>query len=155
VAERVPQSVALRVTFDAFLTGTTTPATGKTIAIQISKNGGAFANPAAGALNATEVSAGTYYADLGAADIGTLGPLVFKGAEASIDNVKAHMRVVNANTLGAAALPNVAAGAADSIATTTDGAPIQPPAMVVHANIVSINGTVLQGDGTSIPWGPG
>ena len=53
-AERIPQSVAIRVTFKAYLASDhATPATGKTIAITISKNGAAFGNPSAGATNAT------------------------------------------------------------------------------------------------------
>lgn len=146
--ERIPQSVALRVTFEAYLTGTDTPATGKTIAIQASKNGAAFANLAAGAVNATEISAGSYYADLTAADVGTLGPIIVKGVEGTIGNVKIHMRVVNPNNLGAGALPAVASGAAGSVATTTGGAAIPPAPAVTDANVVAVNSVLLQGDGT-------
>ena len=87
MAERIPQSTAKRVTFRAYLTSDhVTPATGKTIAITISKNGGAFANPAAGATNATEIASGFYYFDLGTGDAGTLGPLAWRGAEGTIDD---------------------------------------------------------------------
>lgn len=154
MAERIPQSVAVRVAFDAYLTGTTTPATGKTIAVTISKNGAAFANPHAGATDATEVGSGTYYVDLDTTDTGTLGPLVLLGAEASIDNVKYHARVVNPHTLGADALPSVASGSAGSVATTTGGAAIAPAPAVVDANVKKINGTTVNGDGSSTPWGP-
>ena len=43
MSERIPQSVAKRIGFRAYLASDgKTPATGKTIAITISKNGGAF-----------------------------------------------------------------------------------------------------------------
>jgi len=88
MSERIPQSIAKRVVFRAFLASDhVTPATGKTIAITISKNGGAFANPAAGATNATAISNGYYYFDLGTGDTGTLGPLAYLGAEGTIDDV--------------------------------------------------------------------
>lgn len=84
---RIDQSVAKRVAFKAYLSGTATPATGKTIAITISKNGGAFGNPNAGATNATAISSGWYYADLDTTDTDTLGPLAVRGAEGTIDDV--------------------------------------------------------------------
>jgi len=87
MSERIPQSIAKRVVFRAFLSSDgQTPATGKTIAITISKNGGAFGNPAAGATNATAISSGFYYFDLGTSDTGTLGPLAWRGAEGTIDD---------------------------------------------------------------------
>lgn len=152
--ERIPQSVALRVTFEAYLTGTDTPATGKTIAIQISKNGAGYANLAAGAVNATEIATGSYYVDLAVADVGTLGPAIVKGTEGTIGNVKVHLRVVDPNTLGAAALPAVAAGAAGSVARTVTGATIPEAPAVYPADMVKINGTAVTGDGTATPWGP-
>jgi len=88
MSERIPQSSSKRVVFRAFLSSDhVTPATGKTIAITISKNGGAFANPAAGATNATEIASGFYYFDLGTGDTDTLGPLAYRGAEGTIDDV--------------------------------------------------------------------
>jgi hypothetical protein len=88
MSERIPQSVAKRVVFRAFLSSDhVTLATGKTIAITISKNGAAFGNPAAGATNATEIASGFYYFDLGVGDTGTLGPLGYRGAEGTIDDV--------------------------------------------------------------------
>jgi len=84
--DRIPQSVAKRVVFKAFLAADhVTAATGKTIAMQISKNGAAFANIAAGATNATEIASGWYYVDLAAGDTGTLGPLIVRGTEGTID----------------------------------------------------------------------
>lgn len=64
-----------------------TPATGKTIAITISKNGAAFGNPSAGATNATEIASGWYYVDLSTTDTGTVGPLVVLGTVAAVDPV--------------------------------------------------------------------
>jgi hypothetical protein len=77
------QSVAGRVLLKAFLASDhVTPATGKTIPVVISKNGGAFGNPSAGATNATVIGNGWYYVDLSTTDRGTLGPLIVRGTEA-------------------------------------------------------------------------
>lgn len=103
--ERIPQSTIIRVTFDAYLSSDhVSPATGKNIAVTISKNGGAFANPSAGATNAIEISAGSYYVDLSTTDTGTLGPLIFKATEAAIDPVKIHFDVAEDATRFANAL---------------------------------------------------
>ncbi len=83
--ERISQSVAKRVPLKAFLAGTVTAATGKTIAVVISKNGAAFGNPSAGATNATEIASGWYYVDLSTTDTGTAGPLIVRGTEGTID----------------------------------------------------------------------
>lgn len=97
MAERIPQSQGLRVTFNAKLTSDHySPATGKTIAITISKNGGTFANPAAGATTATEIASGTYYVDLTGSDTNTLGPLIVIGTASGTDNVYAYFEVVQA-----------------------------------------------------------
>ena len=115
-SERIPASVAKRITFRAIASSDhITPSTGKTIAITISKNGGAFGNPAAGATNATEISSGFYYFDLGTGDTGTAGPLAWRGAGTGIDDVGDVLEVVNANNAGFAALPNAAAGAAGGV----------------------------------------
>ncbi|MEI9971045.1 MAG: hypothetical protein WDO73_02775 [Ignavibacteriota bacterium] len=79
-------------------------ATGKTIAIAISKNGAAFANSSVGAVNATEIGNGWYYVDLSAVDTGTQGPVVVRGVEASIDNVELVYQVVDPTNLGASNL---------------------------------------------------
>lgn len=82
------QSTALVVMFKAFLdTDHVSEATGKTIAITISKNGGAFGNPNAGATNATEVSGGWYKFTLDTTDTNTVGPLAYRGTHADIDDV--------------------------------------------------------------------
>jgi len=81
-------STSLVVVFRAYLASDhVTPATGKTIAVTISKNGGAFGNPNAGATNATEISSGFYKVTLDTTDTGTAGPLAVRGAAATIDDV--------------------------------------------------------------------
>ena len=83
---RIQQSVALRVPLQAFLAADhVTPATGLTIAVTISKNGGAYGNPSGGATNATEIANGSYYVDLSATDTGTVGPLFVRGAVSTMD----------------------------------------------------------------------
>lgn len=94
-----------------FLTGTTTAATGKTVAITISKNGGAFANPNAGATNATEVANGWYKVTLDATDTNTLGDLVVRGTATSCDDTERFFGVVSATTGGLLSLPAIPAGA--------------------------------------------
>lgn len=84
----IEQGSAFRVMLKAYNTSDGSAATGKTIAVVISKNGGSFANPAAGVTNATEVSNGWYYADLGTSDTGTLGPLVVRGTATGVDDVE-------------------------------------------------------------------
>lgn len=72
----------------AYLAGTNNPASGKTIAVTISKNGAAYGNPSAGATNATEIGNGSYYVDLSTTDTGTQGPLLVYGTEGTIDPIK-------------------------------------------------------------------
>lgn len=85
--ERIPQSTTIRVPLYAVLTSDhVSAATGKTVAITISKNGAAFGNPSAGATNATEIASGWYYVDLSTTDTGTLGPVIVRGAVATIDD---------------------------------------------------------------------
>ncbi len=94
--ERIPQGGTTRVTFDAYLASDhLTAATGKTIAVTLSKNGGAFGNPAAGATNATEIGSGSYYVDVPTGDKSTAGPLIVRGTEGTIDPVKLHFDVVS------------------------------------------------------------
>lgn len=86
--ERIPQSATIRVPIQAFLSSDhVTPATGKTIAITISKNGAAYGNPSAGATNAVEIASGSYYVDLSTTDTGTVGPLFVLGSVATVDPV--------------------------------------------------------------------
>jgi hypothetical protein len=67
--------------------------------IMISKNGGNFANPAAGASIMTEIEAtGWYYFALGTADVDTLGPLIIRGTHATMDNIEVACQVVETVT---------------------------------------------------------
>jgi hypothetical protein len=101
MTERIPQSTAKTVVFKAYLSSDhVSEATSKTIAITISKNGGAFGNPNAGATNATEISSGWYKVALDTTDTGTLGPLAIRGAVATIDDVGVLIEVVSATTGG-------------------------------------------------------
>lgn len=116
MSERIPQSVTKRVTFRAFLASDgKTPATGKTIAITISKNGGAFANPASGATNATAISNGFYYFDLGTGDTGTTGPLAWLGLEATINDAADIYEIVNPHNAGFDGVPAVTAGGTNGL----------------------------------------
>jgi hypothetical protein len=109
---RLPQSVAVRRVLKAYLASDhVSAATGKTIAVTISKNGAAFGNPSAGATSATEISAGWYYVDLSTADTGTKGPLVIRGTAAATDDVEIVHQVVDAHNADFDALPAAAANA--------------------------------------------
>ena len=99
MAERLPPSTALRIALKAYLsTDGITPGTGKTIAVVLSKNGAAFANPSAGATTATEIAFGWYYVDLSATDTNTPGPLIVRGTQADIDPVEVLYHVVDDKT---------------------------------------------------------
>lgn len=100
MAERIPQSTAIRVPLKVFLTDGFSDATGKTIAVVISKNGAAFGNPSAGATNATEIANGWYYVDLSTTDTGTAGPLIVRGTATGVDNSEVVYNVVNAHNGG-------------------------------------------------------
>ena len=122
MAERIPQSVSYLVVFRAFLASDgKTPATGKTIAVTISKNGAAFGNPNAGATNATEISSGFYKFTLDATDTGTLGPLAWRGAEGTINDAGDVLFVVDANTGG---LGNLDAAVSSRLAAASYAAPL-------------------------------
>lgn len=104
--ERIPQSTTIRVPLQAFLSSDhVSAATSKTIAVTISKNGGAYGNPSAGATNATEIASGSYYVDLSTTDTGTAGPLFVKGSVSGVDDVIAIYDVAaDANTFADALL---------------------------------------------------
>jgi hypothetical protein len=149
VAERIPQSVAYLVVFRAFLASDgKTLATGKTIAITISKNGGAFGNPAAGAMNATEISSGFYKFTLDTTDTGTLGPLAWRGAEGTINDAGDVLSVAKATNAGFSALPDAAAEAAGGLYTRGTGAGQinQPGNGLIDANAVQISGDATAAD---------
>lgn len=124
MSERIPQSVAKLVVFRAFLASDgKTVATGKTIAITISKNGAtSFSNPNAGATNATEMASGFYKFTLDTTDTGTKGPLAWRGAEAAINDAGDVYEVANATNAGFTALPDAAAEAAGGLYTRGTGA---------------------------------
>lgn len=95
--ESVLLGAILRVPLQAVLSSdNVTPATGKTILIKISKNGGPFRNPFVGATTATEIGSGSYYVDLVAQDTSVYGPLIVLGTAATIDNCSAVYDVSNA-----------------------------------------------------------
>lgn len=123
MSERIPQSVAKLVVFRAYLTSDgKTPATGKTIAITISKNGAtSFSNPNAGATNATEMASGFYKFTLDTTDTGTQGPLAWRGAHADIDDAGDCYSVVSAKNAGFSALPDAAADAAGGLPISDAG----------------------------------
>lgn len=145
MTERIPQSTAKLVVFKAYLSSDhVSEATGKTIAITISKNGGAFGNPAAGATNATEISSGWYKVSLGTGDTDTLGPLAVRGAVATVDDVGVLLEVVAATNGGYTALPAVASGSAGGViiqGTGTTG--LDVTSGVPKANLTQILGTQI------------
>jgi len=116
--ERIPQSATIRVPLQAYLAGTVTAATGKTIAVTISKNGAAYGNPSAGATNAVEIASGSYYVDLSTTDTGTVGPLFVKGAEGTIDTIIIIYSVAKATNAGFTALPDTACTTNASLLTS-------------------------------------
>lgn len=113
----IPQSTSFVAVFKAYLSSDhVTEATGKTIAITISKAGGAFGNPNAGATNATEISGGWYKVTLDTTDTATLGILALRGAAATIDDVGDRFFVVSAATGG---ITNLDAAVSSRMATYT------------------------------------
>ena len=104
-----------------FTSGTTTAATGKTVAITLSKAGGAFGNPNAGASNATEVSSGWYKFTLDATDTGTVGDLVVRGTATGCDDTERIFGVVKATNGGLTALPDTAVTSNASLLTSGSG----------------------------------
>lgn len=116
MTQRIPQSTSFLCVFKAYLASDhVTEATGKTIVITISKNGGAFGNPNAGATNATEISSGWYKVTLDTTDTGTEGPLAVRGAVATVDDVGVLLQVVKATNGGLTALPDALPGATNGL----------------------------------------
>src|ERR1700693_5460678 len=96
---KLPESTAYTVMLKVFsATDHVTPATGKTVAVVLSKAGVAFANPSGGATNATQVGSGWYSVALSTTDTNTLGDLVVRGTAAGCDDSEQVCQVVNANT---------------------------------------------------------
>lgn len=151
MAERVPQSVAYLWVFRAFLASDgKTPATGKTIAITISKNGAtSFSNPAAGALNATEMASGFYKAALGTDDLDTVGPLALRGAEGTINDAGEVLSVVKATNAGFSALPDAAADGAGGLPISDAGGVDLDAQLVTKINAL-IAGVVVSSIGNNV-----
>lgn len=120
--ERIPASAALRIPLKLYLSSDhISDATGKTLAITISKNGGAFGNPSGGATNATEIANGWYYYDASTTDTGTVGPLIVRGTSASCDDCGVAYDVVAATNGGWTALPATACTTNASLLTSGTG----------------------------------
>lgn len=116
----INQSTARRVMLKLFTAGTATAATGKTVAVTLSKNGGAFANPSGGATNATELANGWYYVDLTTTDTNTLGDLVVRGTATGCDDSERLFAVAPAPNRGMTGIPNaVIAGTVGASASAT------------------------------------
>jgi hypothetical protein len=141
----IPQSTSFVAVFKAFLaTDHATEATGKTIAITISKAGGAFGNPNAGATNATEISSGWYKVTLDTTDTATLGVLAVRGAVATIDDVGLIYYVVKATNGGMTALPDTAVTTNASLFTSGTGtAQLSATSGVVLANTTQFAGSAV------------
>lgn len=160
MAERIPQSVAIRVPLQAYLSSDhVTPATGKVIAVTISKNGAAYANPSGGATNAVEIGSGSYYVDLSTTDTGTLGPMFVKGAEGTIDTIITIYNVVSATNGGLSNLDVASSTLATAASVATVAAKTNSltftKANELDANIQSVNDVTVNGIGTAgSPWGP-
>ena len=120
---QIPQSTTFLCVFKAYLASDhVTEATGKTIAITISKNGAtSFSNPNAGATNATEMASGWYKVSLDTTDTNTVGPLAIRGAVATIDDVGVLVYVVKATNGGLTALPDTACTTNASLVTAGTG----------------------------------
>lgn len=126
------QSVAATVVGRGYLSSDhLSTATGLDPAIMISKNGGNFANPAAGASVMTEIEAtGWYTFALGTDDTDTLGPLIIRGTHATMDNIEVVYQVVaDGVTLADNAIT------ADKYDQTTAYPVPQPPNMTAFGNI--------------------
>lgn len=159
MTRRLAQSTAYTVVFKVFLSSDhVSVATGKTVAITLSKAGGAFGNPNVGALNATEISGGWYKAALDTTDTGTLGDLVLVGTATSCDTADIGMQVVSATTNGAtnldAAITSRLASGNVTVGTNNDKTGYSITG-TVSANITQVNSVPVNGAGTAgSPWGP-
>ncbi|HEX5323842.1 MAG TPA: hypothetical protein VFW40_08660 [Capsulimonadaceae bacterium] len=121
----------------------TTPLTGASPTVTISKNGGSFATPS-GAV--TEIGNGWYQVAGNATDTNTLGSLLLHATATGGDPSDDMFRVVAFNALdgvrgGLTALPNVAAGTAGGLATATNSSG-QVTASSVTGAVGSVTGAV-------------
>jgi hypothetical protein len=137
------QSTAAVVMLKVFLSSDhITAATGKTLTVTLSKNGGAFA--AAGG-SVAEVASGWYAFSPNTTDSNTLGPLVVRATAASCDDAEDKCQVV-------ADLPGASvASVSGAVGSVTAGVTVSG---VVSANVTKINGTSVTGNGSGTPWGP-
>jgi hypothetical protein len=143
--ELIPQSVTKRVALKLFLSSDhVSAATGKTLAIVLSKNGAAFGNPSAGATNATEIASGWYYVDLSTTDTGTKGPLVVRGTATSCDDCEIAFTVANATNAGFTGVP-------DAVAGVNTGLPVVGT-QVPNATAGAPNGLVIAGTNAPITF---
>ena len=131
------QSTAKVLRIGPFLDATdgVTAETGLSIAqgdIQISKNGGAFAQTSDATPTTTHDADGWYQCPLTATDTDTLGPLTVQIVMAGALPVWEHFMVVPANVY-------------DSIVGGTDK---------LEVDAQEINGVPVNGDGSTTPWGP-
>jgi len=118
----IPQSTSYKCVLKVYLSSDhISDATGKTVAVTISKNGGAFGNPNAGATNATEIANGWYYVTLDTTDTNTVGPVIVRGTSASCDNSETWVNVVKATNGGWTALPDTACTTNASLLTSGTG----------------------------------
>lgn len=115
------QSTSTIIVLKLYLTDHVTLATGKTLAITISKNAGAFANPSGGATNATEIANGWYYVTLSTTDTGTLGPIIVLGIASGCDNADQSFTVVKATNRGMTGIPDAVAAASGGLLTVGTG----------------------------------
>lgn len=149
--EKVIQSATIRVPLKAYLASDgISPATGKTIAVVISKNGAAFGNPSGGATNATEIGNGWYYVDLSTTDTGTAGPLVVRGTEATINPTEQAYQVVPQW----AVQTDLTSAVADSVAADGSRPSVQQAVLMIcrflmEKSLSSTTLTVKKEDGTT------
>lgn len=128
------------------------PATGKSPAVTISKNGAAFASPI-GAV--TEIANGWYKVAGNATDSNTLGPLLLHVTEASSDNTDDCFPVVAYNPqdavhLGLSCLPNTAITTNASLITSGSGtAQLSVTGGRATADVVYWNGAGVVGTNTA------
>jgi hypothetical protein len=144
--ERIPQSTAITVPLKAYLTDGTTDATGKTIAVQISKNGAAFGNPSAGATNATEIANGWYTVALSVTDTATVGPLIVRGTATGCDNSELVYNVTADAATWATALLDLAAGVETGL-TVRQGLRLFAAALLGKVSGAAVNAPVFRDTG--------
>lgn len=146
-----PQSTAYTATVRAYLSSDgKTPATGKTIPVQISKNGGAFGNPSAGAVNFTEIGNGWYSYILSTTDMNTVGDLIVVGILTGVDQVDWKISVVKATNGGFTALPDTAVTTNASLITSGTGTDqLKVAGGIADANVKQLLGTTWLTPGTA------